>query len=298
MNSASPTGTQVHLQLGDVSAQIAQVGASLRSLRIGSVDLIAPYPLDSPTPSCSGVVLAPWPNRVRDGLWDDDGTARQLAVTEPKFANASHGLLRFTSYAIEETGSATTLSATVFPQTGYPYLVETSVTYVLHAEGIDVTHALTNRSATAAPVALGTHPFVTIGDVDPHDLVLTVPAHTSFTTDERMLPTGTEPADAALRDGVRLGDVSLDTGFTDLERDADGLVRHSLTAPDGRRLTLWQGAGFDFVQVYTTNKYPDQSLAVAIEPMTAPADALNSGVGVRRLAAGETWTLSWGIRLD
>ena len=288
----------MHLQLGDVSAQIAQVGASLRSLRIGSVDLIAPYPLDSPTPSCSGVVLAPWPNRVRDGLWDDDGTARQLAVTEPKFANASHGLLRFTSYAIEETGSATTLSATVFPQTGYPYLVETSVTYVLHAEGIDVTHALTNRSATAAPVALGTHPFVTIGDVDPHDLVLTVPAHTSFTTDERMLPTGTEPADAALRDGVRLGDVSLDTGFTDLERDADGLVRHSLTAPDGRRLTLWQGAGFDFVQVYTTNKYPDQSLAVAIEPMTAPADALNSGVGVRRLAAGETWTLSWGIRLD
>lgn len=298
MNSASPTGTQVHLQLGDVSAQIAQVGASLRSLRIGSVDLIAPYPLDSPTPSCSGVVLTPWPNRVRDGLWNDEGTDRQLAVTEPKFGNASHGLLRFAAYDIADSSSATTLSATIFPQTGYPYLVETSVTYVLRVDGIDVTHALTNRSATAAPVALGTHPFLTIGDVDPHDLVLTVPAHTSFTTDDRMLPTGTQPADAALRDGVRLGDVDLDTGFTDLERDADGLVRHSLTAPDGRRLTLWQGAGFDFVQVYTTNKYPGQSLAVAIEPMTAPADALNSGVGMRRLAPGETWTLQWGITLD
>lgn len=298
MNSASPTGTQVHLQLGDVSAQVAQVGASLRSLRIGSVDLIAPYPLDLPTPSCSGVVLAPWPNRVRDGLWDDEGTARQLAITEPKFRNASHGLLRFVSYDIEESASAATLSATIFPQTGYPYLVETSVTYVLHAEGIDVTHALTNRSATAAPVALGTHPFVTIGDVDPHDLVLRVPAQTEFTTDERMLPTGTAPVDAALRAGVRLGDVSLDTGYTDLDRDADGLVRHSLTAPDGRRVTLWQGAGFDVVQVYTTDKYPGQPLAVAIEPMTAPADALNSGVGLRRLAPGETWTLQWGIRLD
>ncbi|WP_311259969.1 aldose 1-epimerase family protein [Microbacterium sp. WCS2018Hpa-9] len=298
MNSASPTGTQVHLQLGDVSAQIAQVGASLRSLRIGSVDLIAPYPLDSPTPSCSGVVLTPWPNRVRDGLWNDEGTERQLAITEPKFTNASHGLLRFAAYDIAETASGATLSATIFPQTGYPYLVETSVTYVLRADGIDVTHALTNRSATAAPVALGTHPFVTIGDVDPHDLVLTVPAHTSFTTDDRMLPTGTRPADAPLRDGVRLGDVDLDTGFTDLDRDADGLIRHSLTAPDGRRLTLWQGAGFDFVQVYTTNKYPGQSLAVAIEPMTAPADALNSGVGLRRLNPGETWTLEWGITLD
>ncbi|KQQ66649.1 aldose 1-epimerase family protein [Microbacterium sp. Leaf320] len=298
MNSASPTGTQVHLQLGDVSAQIAQVGASLRSLRIGSVDLISPYPADSPTPSCSGVVLAPWPNRVRDGRWNDEGKERQLAITEPKFSNASHGLLRFTAYGIEETASATTLSATIVPQTGYPYLIETSVTYVLRSDGIDVTHALTNLSATAAPVALGTHPFVTIGDVDPHDLVLRVPAHTQITTDERMLPTGAQPADAALRDGARLGDVDLDTGFTDLERDPDGLVRHSLTAPDGRRLTLWQGTGFDFVQVYTTDKYPGQSLAVAIEPMTAPADALNSGVGLRRLAPGETWTLEWGITLD
>ncbi|MCI1019910.1 aldose 1-epimerase family protein [Microbacterium sp. C5A9] len=298
MTSASPTGTQVHLQLGDVSAQIAQVGASLRSLRIGAVDLIAPYPLDAPTPSCSGVVLAPWPNRVRDGRWSDDGVERQLALTEPKFHNASHGLLRFTAYDIEQSASATTLSATIVPQTGYPYLIETSVTYVLRADGIDVTHALTNRSAEAAPVALGTHPFVTIGDVDPHDLVLSVPAHTAFDTDERMLPTGTRPADAALRDGVRLGDIHLDTGFTDLDRDADGLVRHSLTAPDGRRVTLWQGEGFDVVQVYTTDKYPGQSLAVAIEPMTAPADALNSGIGIRRLTPGETWTLQWGLTLD
>ncbi len=298
VTSASPTGTQVHLQLGDVSAQIAQVGASLRSLRIGSVDLIAPYPLDVPTPSCSGVVLAPWPNRVRDGRWDDEGTERLLALTEPKLGNASHGLLRFTAYDIAETASGATLSATVHPQTGYPYLVETSVTYVLRTDGIDVSHSLTNRSDTAAPVALGTHPFVTIGDVDPHELVLTVPAHTAFDTDDRMLPIGTRDADAALRDGVRLGDITLDTGFTDLDRDPDGLVRHSLTAPDGRRLTVWQGAGFDFAQVYTTTKYPGQALAVAIEPMTAPADALNSDAGIRRLAPGETWTLEWGITLD
>jgi aldose 1-epimerase len=293
--SVSPTGTQIALQLGDVTAQIAQVGASLRSLRIGGVDLVPPYPEDAPTPSCSGVVLTPWPNRVRDGEWDDAGTTRQLAITEPKFHNASHGLLRFTAYETAQTETAAVLRATIVPQTGYPYLVETSVTYTLTADGVQVTHSLTNRSAEPAPVALGTHPFVTIGDVDPHELVLQVPAETAFETDERMLPTRTRPADAALRDGVRLGDVELDTGFTDLRRDADGHVRHTLTAPDGRRLTIWQGEGFDFVQVYTTPKYPEQSLAVAIEPMTAPADALNSGLGIRRLAPDETWTLQWGI---
>ncbi len=298
MNSASPTGTQVDLRFGDVTAQIAQVGASLRSLRIGGVDLVPTYPLDIPTPSCSGVVLAPWPNRVRDGLWDDDGTARQLAITEPKFTNASHGLLRFVAYDIDQTDAAATLSATIVPQTGYPYQIETSVTYLLTETGIDVIHVLANRSSEPAPVALGTHPFVTIGDVDPHDLVLRVPAATMFDTDERMLPTGTRPADAALRDGIRLGDASLDTGFTDLARDDDGLVRHTLTAPDGRRLTVWQGEGFDYVQVFTTDKYPGHDLALAIEPMTAPADALNSGLGIRRLAPDESWTLRWGITLD
>jgi aldose 1-epimerase len=128
--------------------------------------------------------------------------------------------------------------------------------------------------------------------------VLTVPAETQFDTDERMLPIGTSAAPAALRDGVRVGDVTLDTGFTDLFRDADGYVRHSLTAPDGRRVTLRQGEGFDFVQVYTTTNYPGQELAIAIEPMTAPADALNSGLGIRRLAPGETWSLTWGIDLS
>ena len=30
--------------------------------------------------------------------------------------------------------------------------------------------------------------------------------------------------------------------------------------------------------------------------MTAPANAFNSGEGLRWLAPGETWHLSWGIR--
>ncbi|WP_029258398.1 MULTISPECIES: aldose 1-epimerase family protein [unclassified Microbacterium] len=298
MSTASPTGAQISLRRGGVTAQIAQVGASLRSLRIDDVDLVPPYPLELPTPACSGVVLVPWPNRVRDGEWDDDGTARRLAITEPKLNNASHGLLRFTAYEVSHTEGEAVLRATVVPQTGYPYLIETTVEYALTPDGIDVSHTLTNRSTTSAPVALGTHPFVTIGDVDPHDLVLRIPAQTAFDTDDRMLPTGTRPADAALREGVRLGDVTLDTGFTDLARDPDGRVHHSLTAPDGRRVTLWQGEGFDYVQVYTTPAYPGQSLAVAIEPMTAPADALNSGLGIRRLAPDETWTLHWGITLS
>ncbi|REJ08551.1 galactose mutarotase [Microbacterium bovistercoris] len=297
----SPTGIQHHLRRGDVTAQIAQVGASLRHLTVGGVDVVPPYPEDQPTPMCSGVVLAPWPNRIRDGVWQDGDTERALAITEPKLRNASHGLLRYTAY---ETTSASDerieLRATIVPQTGYPYLVETAVTYTLTDAGIDVEHTLSNSSAVPAAVALGTHPYLTIGDVDPRELVLRVPASTFFETDDRMLPIGESPVSGGtdLREGRRLGDVELDTGFATLLRDADGVARTTLTAPDGRRAELWQGEGFDYVQVYTTERYPGQQLAVAVEPMTAPAEAFNSGRGVRRLALGETWTLRWGIRLE
>lgn len=297
--ASSPTGIQIHLRLGNVTAQIAQVGASLRNLRVGGVDIVPPYPEDQPTPSCSGVVLAPWPNRIRDGIWQDGDTTRALAVTEPKLHNASHGLLRFTAYEIvEQSDDAVTLAATIVPQTGYPYLVETTVRYAMTDAGIDVTHTLTNRSDAAAAVALGTHPFLTIGGVDARELVLRLPAETYFETDERMLPIGESPVVSGtdLRAGARLGDVQLDTGFANLHRDADGQVRTTLTAPDGRAVTLHQGVGLDYVQAYTTTSYPGQPLVVAIEPMTAPAEAFNSGRGLRRLARDESWTLTWGIR--
>ena len=296
----SPTGLQYFLRRGNVTAQIAQVGASLRHVTVGGVDLVPPYPEDRPTPSSSGVVLAPWPNRIRDGVWQDGDETRALAITEPKFRNASHGLLRFTGYdVVTQSDESITLAATIVPQTGYPYLVETRVTYTLDDTGISVHHTLTNRSASDAPVALGTHPFVTIGDVDPNDLVLRIPAETYFETDERMLPIGESPVSGRtdLREGMRLGEAELDTGFTTLHRDDDGYVRTSLTAPDGRRATLRQGDGFDYLQVYTTTNYPGQTRAVAIEPMTGPADAFNSGRGLRRLAPGESWELDWGISL-
>lgn len=294
----SPTGIQVHLSRGGVRAQISQVGASLRALTVDGTEIVPPFPDDEPAPACAGIVLAPWPNRIRDGRWDDEGTPRQLAITEPKYGNASHGLLRFTAYEIEQSDAAATFRATVHPQTGYPYLVETAVTYALTDDGIEVTHTLVNRSPVAAPVALGAHPYLTIGGADPRALVLRIPSRTAFEADERMLPVRTVAAPAVLREGVPLGEISLDTGFTDLERDADGRVRHTLTAPDGRRVTLWQGEGFDSVQVYITPDYPGQDLTVAVEPMTAPADAFNSGIGLRRLASGASWQLRWGIQLS
>jgi aldose 1-epimerase len=300
MTAKDPTGMQYEVRSPDgrATALVAQVGASLRGLCVDGVDLVPPYPHDAPTPAASGIVLVPWPNRVRDGAWTQHGTTYQLAISEPAFGNASHGLLRFAAYQpTERSAEAVVLTAHVYPQTGYPFHLEVSVRYTLGDAGLDVTHSVTNVGGAAAPVALGQHPYMCIGDGDQADLVLRSPGSTAYLTDDRKLPTGTTGVDGAtdLRDGRRLGDLDLDTAYTDLRRDPDGRARTTLTASDGRSLTQWLGPGFDYVQVFTTDRYPGRALAVAVEPMTAPADALNSGEGLRWLDPGENWTVGWGL---
>lgn len=299
--AADPTGVRHTIASGAVSAEITQVGAALRALTVDGVDLVPRYPDDAPTPAASGVVLVPWPNRIRDGRWDDDGTERQLAISEPAFGNASHGLLRYTAYrALEQTADAVTLAADVVPQTGYPYHLATRVTYRVTADGLQVTHLLENVGVGAAPVALGTHPYFQISDVDTADLLLQAPAATWFRLDAQNIPIAEEPIDAArdLRTPRRVGDLRLDGAFAGLPRDEHGHANASLIAPDGRRLRVWLGSGFDYLQLFITDRYPGHDVAVAIEPMTAPANAFNTGRGVRRLTPGEAWTLEWGVRFD
>ncbi|MER7797385.1 aldose 1-epimerase family protein [Microbacterium sp. NPDC096154] len=304
MNAATridPTGTQIRLRRdganGEVTAHIAQVGAGLRGLSVGGVDIVTRYPEAAPTPFGSGIVLAPWPNRIRDGRWTDGDTVRQLDITEPDRHNAIHGLLRYAPYEIDASEGIVTLAATVFPQHGYPYTLRTSVTYTLTDDGVEVTHEVANAGDGDAPVALGTHPFFCIDGVPTEDLMLTLPADTLFEVDDRLLPTAEVAVSGAfdLREGARVGDLELDTGFGSLARDADGLARTTLTAPDGRAVTMWQDENWTCIQAFITDAYPGHPTAIAIEPMTAPADAFNSGQDVRRLAPGETWSARWGV---
>ncbi|MBG6239124.1 aldose 1-epimerase [Mycetocola sp. CAN_C7] len=301
------TGEQFDLSLetssgGIVEATITQVAAGIRRLSVHGIDIVPPYEAGVQRPLGSGMVLVPWPNRIRDGRWMLDGAEQQLALTEPRKNNASHGLLRFSPYSVAaRTPSTLRLDARVFPQSGYPFLLDTMVTYRLVDAGIEVTHTLTNQSDAAAPVAIGAHPFFTVGDVEPDDLTVTVHVSSRIEVDERSLPTGQEtPVDGTssdLRGGVRLGDLEIDAGFSGAEF-TDGISEHWISAPDGRTVTVWGDENFAYWQVFTTELYPGQSKAVAIEPMTAPADAFNSGQGLKWLAPGETWEASWGVRAD
>ncbi|MCQ1996324.1 aldose 1-epimerase family protein [Arthrobacter sp. zg-Y1171] len=298
------TGAQYEISRGKARAVIASLAGALRRYTVDGVDLVQTYPDNAIPPSANGVLLAPWPNRTADGRWTLAGKTQQLDITEPSRGHASHGLLRNTGYTVrEQVPGAVELSAEIFPQHGYPFHLVHRARYSLDDDGgLRVQQSLTNAGAAAAPVALGAHPFLRLGDVPTEDLVLTVSASTVLTVDERLIPNGRrEPAGAAdLRGGARVGDLALDNAYTDLSFDeaAPGTHRHTLTAPDGRSVSLWTGAECGYVHVFVTDTFPGQRRAVALEPMTAPANALNSGEGLAWLPPGQVFSARWGIRAE
>ena len=291
-----PTATGVSLAI------ITEVAAALRQFSIDGVDLTEPYAEESPPPFGDGIVLVPWPNRIRDGVWTLDGATQQLDITEPARQNALHGLLRDSPYRLVAQAEHTvTLAATVFPQRGYPFHLDTTVRYELVDDGLTVTHSIRNLSQAPAPVAIGTHPFFTIGDVPSEELTLTVSAVTRFEVDDRLNAVSESPVAGTeydLRAGRKLSELRLDDAFGQVTV-VDGVSRHWLEATDGRRVELWQDEHCGFVQVFTTREFPKKGgfgLAVAIEPMTAPPNAFNTGQGVHWLKPNEAWSVSWGVR--
>lgn len=285
-------------------AVITEIAASLRALEIDGVALLQDYPAQSGPPSCAGWVLVPWPNRVADGRWTYDGVPQQLEITEPGNGNALHGLLSGAAYTVaHRTSDSITLAADVTGEPGYPFELATAVRYQLMEDGLLVTHSVTNTGSRDAPVAVGAHPFLRLGTVPTEELTLVINAATHLEVDDRLNPTGatTDVHGTRLdfRTGQRVGAVTLDDAWSNVGREPDGSSLHYLEAPDGSQVHLFMDASFGYVQAFTTAVFPTDGgpvTAVAVEPMTAPADALNSGEGLRWLAPGQTWHLSWGIR--
>jgi hypothetical protein len=51
-------------------------------------------------PAFNGAVLAPWPNRIRDGRWNHQGQRQQLAISEPARDTALHGLVAWQNWQL------------------------------------------------------------------------------------------------------------------------------------------------------------------------------------------------------
>jgi aldose 1-epimerase len=244
----------------------------------------------------------PWPNQVAGAEWTFDGEPQHLVATEPERGNAIHGLTRHLPWRlVKQEPSRVNLAVDVPVQPGWPVPLTTEVDYSLDARGLTIAHTVTNTGERPVPFGVGTHPYPRAGHTPRQDCTLRLAASTILPLDpDSMIPTGpAEPVENTpfdFREPQPLEGLDLDTPFGGCLPSGDGLIHHHLTGPDGAGVEVWADPDFRWVQVFTPDSFPGRGSVVAIEPMTCPPDALNSGADLITLAPGESWTGRWGLR--
>jgi aldose 1-epimerase len=306
------SGTQYRLRADGYEAVVASVGASLRELGCSGRDLVVPFEADEVRPAYRGVTLAPWPNRVVDGRYSFDGQEHQLALTEPARGHALHGLLCWHDYAAVDVGPEhVTLTATVEPQTGYPWRVEVETTYSLGPAGLTQSVRGMNRSEQPAPWGTGPHPYLVAGPGPLDRWILELPAAQVLeVTDDLLVPVRLSAVDVdAERFDFRLprviGAVEIDHAFTGLGRSDGGRATVRLTDIDGGGVPVAWDTACPWVQVHTADLpsgpgTPGHRRGLAVEPMTCAPDAFNEvrreyDTGLLLLAPGASAEASWVI---
>lgn len=297
------SGEQYQITAGGYRAVVAGVGATLRELTFEGRNLVVPFDPDEVRPYFRGATLVPWPNRVVDGRYRWAGEDLQLSITEPDRWHALHGLAAWLEYRpVEHEGDRLVLTGTVPPQAGYPHRIEVTVTFEVSDSGLSWSVAGANRGARPAPFGTGPHPYLVAGPGRVDGWQLHVPAaQVQTVTPDRLVPL--EVVDVAgdfdFREPRVIGDTFLDNAYTGFERDETG--RGTVTVVDP---STGVGVGMRFapdspwVQVHTGDLpvAPSSSrIGLAVEPMTCPPGALNSGTDVIELAPGESAGARWEI---
>jgi aldose 1-epimerase len=296
-----PSGEQIEIAHGDERAVIVEVGGGLRTYSAGGRELLDGYAAGEKPSSGRGQVLAPWPNRIRDGLYEFDARQHQLPLNEPDRGNAIHGLVRQSPWrAAERAASRVVMEHILDPQPGYPFSLTLRIDYRLSDEGLSARMTATNTGTDRCPYGTGAHPYLTIGNRAIDMAVLRVPARTVLSSDVRGIPDGSASVEDTEYDFVRprtIGATKLDHAFTDLVRDEDGLARvHLSDADNGGGLTLWVDGSYGYLMLFSGDPLPDVNRrSLAVEPMTCPPNAFQSEEALIVLEPGQSVTSAWGI---
>lgn len=287
---------------GPYTAAVTSRGGALRELRYNGRDLVVPFAPEGSIPDYRGVICAPWPNRLAEGTYQYAGRSFSAAVNEPLRGSALHGLVTDRDWQVRDAGgSSVTLVCRIEAGASYPGELELTVRYSLSADGLHCSVGARNAGTAPAPYGVCPHPYLLAGSSPLDSWQLELPAGEFLeVTPDRLLPVQMRAVDRHAFDFRRprvIGSLKIDHAFTGIVRDRAGLARVRVHDPTGTGVELEWGPEWPWVQIHTADKPvgPDR-LGLAVEPMTCPPDAYNSGTDLIHLQPGATHTAEWAIR--
>jgi galactose mutarotase-like enzyme len=227
-------------------------------------------------------LLHPWANRLGGFSYEVGGQEVSLGVETPHLRTEEHGLpihgllAGYGGWTVQEATDRRLVAELAFDAdeellAAFPFPHRLTLAVEQAPTSLTVSTTLTPTSDRPVPVSFGFHPYFTLPGVARSELVVRAPAMTRIVLDERGLPTG-ETQHCPERHRA-LGDEQLDDHYTGL-----GPEPCFTLAGGGHELSVRFVEGYTHAQLFTA---PGDRAVVAIEPMTAPTDALRSGDGLR-----------------
>jgi aldose 1-epimerase len=264
-------------------------------------------------PVLSGIpFLAPWANRLSEESFWANGKKYTFNMTLGNVRGPIpiHGLLansdlwEVTEVAADRKSAHVTSRLQFWKHADlmaqWPFAHEYEMTYRLTGGELEVKLTVTNMSSESMPIALGFHPYYQIPGVSRDEWVAKIPARKMVIADSRLVATGEfKPYD--MPSPLPLKGHPLDTGFTDLERDADGRAHFSIEARGIKVETLY-GAKYPAAVIYAPPAPPGETRDfICFEPMTGITNAINlyhegKYPDLQAVAPGSKWTESFWIR--
>ena len=296
-----PSGQQIEISAGNQKAVIVEVGGGLRCYSVGERNIIDGFAAGEMSSSGRGQVLLPWPNRLEDGCYQFDGDHHQLPLTEPARHNAIHGLVRWAPWktTVHEPHRAV-MEYLLYPQPGFPFLLDVAIEYSLTDIGLQVKTTATNIGEKTCPFGSGAHPYLTLGTSTIDGLTLQLPARTILRCNDRGLPIGTDRVEATeydFRRARRVGNTILDHAFTDLDPGSNGRVQVELRDPEQEiSIFLWVDQSYPYLMLFSGDPLPNvRRRSLAVEPMSCPPNAFRTQKDLIRLEPGASFVGRWGI---
>lgn len=234
-------------------------------------------------------------------------------TTNPTRVNALHGLMANTTLMVNKTEATVDYATLVLSHTidegmykGYPFRVNMLITYNLTKEGFSISFQISNAiQHLPLPLYVGWHPYFAC---TAYTAVVTFDQCTGWNHVELNAnsdPTGITDLYSGFNGSEPIGGNKTNPTFYDDEfkptkgGDECSIIETKLydTETD-QTVVLWQDRSFRFVHVFTGSSSLFQEDAVAIEPMSAMADAYNNHDHLTTLSAGETWMGSFGVYVE
>jgi aldose 1-epimerase len=248
-------------------------------------------------------LLHPWANRLAERRFEVAGREVDLDRASPPpnvdpHGLPIHGLLAAAKgWEVEEhestDGGGRLVSRFDFgarPEliAAFPFPHRLTIEATLEAATLTLMTTVEPSGDVEVPISFGYHPYLRLPGVERADWRIEVPVSERLVLDAGELPTGArEPAH--VEDGP-LGSRTFDDEFVAPEGSAPMVLEGG-----SRRIEVALLSGYPYTQVYA----PADDDVVALEPMTAPTDALIAGGGELPLVApGESFRAAYSITVS